>query len=209
MRNIITTALVALVVGSLAGASAAAIAQTPAESRVEAAASGNADRVDGRHAVGASASKAKRANKLVATNRRGQLPANIIRRSWASIADKPAALADGQIRWGEVGGKPAGFADGTDDAGVTALQVRRVELATSVSRGSFNLRINCPSGSFVVGGGFDRPLSSVVVWRSYPSDGDTWRVAGTNGHTSSVIMRGYATCLATKPAGAISGVGNY
>jgi hypothetical protein len=38
----------------------------------------NSDKVDGKHAVGAGASVAQRAGKLVATNARGQLPNNII-----------------------------------------------------------------------------------------------------------------------------------
>ena len=38
----------------------------------------NSDKVDGKHAVGASATPANRAGKLVATNNRGRLPNNII-----------------------------------------------------------------------------------------------------------------------------------
>jgi len=38
----------------------------------------NADQVDGKHAVGAKAKIAKRKNKLVATNKQGYLPSNII-----------------------------------------------------------------------------------------------------------------------------------
>ena len=39
----------------------------------------NADQVDGKHAVGAKAKVAKRKNKLVATNKQGYLPDNIVR----------------------------------------------------------------------------------------------------------------------------------
>jgi hypothetical protein len=41
----------------------------------------NAHRVDGKHAVGAGASTARRAGKLVATNSKGRLPNNIIGRA--------------------------------------------------------------------------------------------------------------------------------
>jgi hypothetical protein len=41
----------------------------------------NADKVDGRHAVGAGASQEERAGRLVATNSTGRLPNNIIRRA--------------------------------------------------------------------------------------------------------------------------------
>ncbi|MGH2755273.1 MAG: hypothetical protein ACRDLB_12695 [Actinomycetota bacterium] len=44
----------------------------------------NADKVDGRHAVGARASLETRAKKLVATNKNGRLPNNIIRKAPAA-----------------------------------------------------------------------------------------------------------------------------
>jgi hypothetical protein len=46
----------------------------------------NADKVDGRHAVGAAATKVRRADKLVATNDNGYLPNNIVLK--AQNADK-------------------------------------------------------------------------------------------------------------------------
>jgi microcystin-dependent protein len=51
----------------------------------------NAHKVDGRHAVSAKASRARRAGKLVATNKQGYLPANIIKPAWRLIQDKPAS----------------------------------------------------------------------------------------------------------------------
>jgi hypothetical protein len=54
----------------------------------------NADRVDGRHAVGADATSTSRAGKLVATNSGGRLPNNI-------IATAPNAA--------KLGGHPGGF----------------------------------------------------------------------------------------------------
>ncbi len=45
----------------------------------------NADRVDGRHAVGATTSPAQRKGKLVATNGKGRLPGNIILRARDSL----------------------------------------------------------------------------------------------------------------------------
>lgn len=61
----------------------------------------DAHKVDGRHAVGARASSQKRAGKLVATNDKGRLPNNIIRKaSAARDADRvggfgPTALVHG------------------------------------------------------------------------------------------------------------------
>jgi hypothetical protein len=57
----------------------------------------NADKVDGRHAVGAGATPAKRAGKLVATNAQGRLPDSIIAK--APDAAKLGGVApDGYLR---------------------------------------------------------------------------------------------------------------
>lgn len=53
----------------------------PAISRAVVQYARDADKVDGRHAVGPRASSTRRAGKLVATNRKGLLPNNIIRKA--------------------------------------------------------------------------------------------------------------------------------
>lgn len=81
----------------------------------------NADKVDGKHAVGAGASVTKRAGKLVATNSEGRLPDNII----AQAPD--SALFDGQTpgealtQWMSVGsdGTVLGASVGASDVTVT------------------------------------------------------------------------------------------
>jgi hypothetical protein len=77
VRQILSTAVVALIVGSLAGATVSVMAQEPAS--VAPAAGIDADRVDGKHAVGAGATVSARRNKLVATNTNGYLPKNIVK----------------------------------------------------------------------------------------------------------------------------------
>ena len=79
MRQLVSTAIVALIVGTLAGASVSALAQEPEAVAPAGASSINADRLDGRHAVGATAPRAARAGKLVATDAAGYLPANIVK----------------------------------------------------------------------------------------------------------------------------------
>jgi hypothetical protein len=64
----------------------------------------NADKVDGKHAVGYTNNRRLRRNKLVATNRRGFLPSNIVQPFWAYIQNMPP-----------------GFADGVDDVGYTTF----------------------------------------------------------------------------------------
>lgn len=213
MRHILSTAIVAVVVSLLTLTVAGAVAQEPtaeAERTITpSAATGNADRVDGRHAVGFTFKRGARAGKLVATNASGELPSNIVRPYWGLIRNRPSILSDDKISWGEVVGKPAGFADGVDDAGVTAMHVRRLRTDYSVGPGSFSRTVSCPAGSFVVGGGYENPVTSVTILRSYPDDGDTWTVYGVNGYGSNVILTVYATCLRSTPAGAISGSSNY
>ena len=78
----------------------------------------NADKVDGKHAVSAAAPPTKRANKLVATNRNGRLPNNIIER--APDADR-------------LGGKaPSDFADAGHDH--DARYYTRSQMATMASQ---------------------------------------------------------------------------
>jgi hypothetical protein len=60
---------------------AAAGVTAPATARSVVDYARNADKVDGRHAVGARVSVAERRNKLVATNKKGYLPNNIIRKA--------------------------------------------------------------------------------------------------------------------------------
>ena len=79
MRQILSTAIVALVVAALTAVTVSAMAQSGPESVNPAAVSDiDAHRVDGRHAVGAGASRARRAGKLVATDSDGYLPSDIL-----------------------------------------------------------------------------------------------------------------------------------
>jgi len=214
MRQIISTGLVALIVGALAGATVSAVAQSPAQSPaepvIEPAAGLNADTVDGRHAVGAGASKAKRARKLVATNASGFLPSNIVKPKWNLIRGKPAAFADGQIGWGEVQNKPAGFADGVDNVGVRGITITRVAGPTITIGTEWHSAqdVDCPTGSYAVGGGvqthgdFDpHPL----VAESYPLDADTWAARVYNPSSTFVAEANtYVVCLAVKPSSAVT-----
>lgn len=74
LKNHGLTILIAAVV-------AAVTAGGPVIARTVADFARNADRVDGRHAVGPRASLQKRAGKVVATNKKGRLPNNIIRKA--------------------------------------------------------------------------------------------------------------------------------
>jgi hypothetical protein len=112
MRHILSTALVALIVGGIAGATVGAVAQTPAEPAAVSAI--NADRVDGRHAVGAGASKAARAGKLVATDQHGYLPSNIVKPSGVTAISVTNVLGSPvSIPAGSTGAASAGCPSGS------------------------------------------------------------------------------------------------
>ena len=83
MRQHITTIVVA-------ATTAGVIAAGPAVARSVVDYARNADKVDGRHAVGSSASSGTRAGKLVATNSEGRLPNYIVRR--VASADNAGTL---------------------------------------------------------------------------------------------------------------------
>lgn len=161
MRQIISTALVAVIVSLLTVTAVGVLAQdepTTTERAITPAAGINAASVDGKSAVGYTNKRGQRVGKLVATNAKGELPSNIVRPywgfiknkpgiladhqiTWNEVSGKPATLADGEIRWGEVANKPAAFADGTDDVGHASEVVYSGHLDLADSR-SMRLHID-------------------------------------------------------------------
>jgi hypothetical protein len=85
MRHLVSTAIVALVVSALTVTTVGVLAQEPTQVTPAATVS-NADRVDGKHAVGAGTTRAARAGKLVATDASGYLPANIVKNLVTRVA---------------------------------------------------------------------------------------------------------------------------
>jgi hypothetical protein len=167
----------------------------------------NADKVDGRHAVGHRASRKKRAGKLVATNKQGFLPSNIIRPAWKLILGKPAAFRDGRITWGEVQNKPGGFADGVDDAGVTSVKVTQVwGLIVAVAAGAGkSAEVHCPGGSRAVGGGLGTTSTAFALYASFAIDASTgWRIFAKNNGGTPGSIQAVAQCLSADPATTIS-----
>ena len=117
MRRVLSTAVVALIVAALVGVPVGAVAQSdPADDRISSSAlvrGLNADKIDGKHASRYTLSRRPRAKKVVATNRLGMLPPNIIEPFWRLIQGKPAILADDQIHWDEIVGKPSSLITAT------------------------------------------------------------------------------------------------
>jgi hypothetical protein len=194
LRQIISTALVAVVVSLVTVTAVGALAQDAPEtatgqSIVPSVTSLNAHRVDGRHAVSARASRARRAGKLVATNKQGYLPANIVKPAWRLIQ-----------------GKPAGFADGVDNEGITGLKVTEVvsDRKSIIAGGRGIATVHCPPNSTVVGGGFSSGTYGINVVVSFRADLNDWYVSAENqsGPDSSVWAIAY--CMSTQPSAAIS-----
>lgn len=212
MKSLRYRLLAAVTIGLLAGAPIGAAAQSEGSSAEEASAPAagiNADRVDGKHAVGATTDNARRARKLVATNRRGFLPSNIVKPLWGLIRDIPAVLADGVVGWGEVANKPAGFADGVDNVGVAKVRVVQIDGAqvdVAAGSGPAGFFLACPEGSVVVGGGYSTPLKVVQSRPDGPSDpGDPWGweviVERDPAAAKPISLR--VSCISTDPPGAL------
>ncbi len=166
MRQIISTAVVAVIVGALAGATMSAVAQAPAEQAITPAAGINAATVDGKSAVGYTKDRLRRKNKLVATNRHGFLPSNIVKPKWGLISGKPGILDDGQIAWNELQGIPAGFADGVDAGDTMTSYVAATSSLTSVGH----------TTSFVV----NYPVTLDLEVSVFPEGGGYWATTASN-----------------------------
>ncbi|MFN2490096.1 MAG: hypothetical protein ABR529_10220 [Actinomycetota bacterium] len=122
----------------IAVVAAAVTAGAPAMAGAVVSFARNADKVDGKHAVGAAASVAKRKGKLVATSpKTGRLPSSIIGKvldsdrldgmdsSRFALKDKLAAQgvinqSSNPLDWSRLKNVPAGLADGVDGSGPTA-----------------------------------------------------------------------------------------
>jgi hypothetical protein len=212
MRHLISTALVALIIGALAGATMSGVAQEPSntdppDDRAFEVAGINADRVDGKHAIGSTYDSNLRKNKLVATNKQGLLPSNIVKPKWGLIRNKPGILADGQVGWGEVNNKPGGFADGVDNAGVTGIKLTYVEVKRTLAPGKdFADIAKCPTGAKVTGGGFySGGVFGFEAIRSHPlSDLSGWASGGRNPTSSDMPVSTTAVCMQITPSGALT-----
>jgi hypothetical protein len=131
----------------------------------------NADKVDGKHAVGFSASIAGRAGKLVATNAAGRLPNNIIAKAadpdqldgidsagfvqdGETVADAThAASADNATS-----ANNANLLDGVDSTSFMRRAIYRKTVSsteTCPNPDACFLRVDCDSGDTLLSGGFD------------------------------------------------------
>ena len=171
-------------------APAATFAQDEGSSIVPAVSNINANKVDGKHAVGAKASRAKRRGKLVATNRQGYLPSNIVKPAWHLIL-----------------GVPAPFADGVDNEGITGLKLTTytsTPLAVPLPGGPYAFDYSCPSGKLMSGGYHNGFPSDVFVNSSFPLTPTTWRIWARSSSATSRVVYIWLNCMTTEPAGGIA-----
>jgi hypothetical protein len=150
----------------------------------------NADKVDGKHAVGAAASIATRAGKLVATNAAGRLPNDIIAKApdaeqldgtdsagfvqdGETVAEAThAASADAATNaTNATNASNASLLDGIDS---TSFMRRAIYRKTVASTGTCPnpdacfLRVDCDSGDTLLSGGFDSLDSGTVLIADRP-----------------------------------------
>ena len=129
----------ALIAGVTAALTALVLAGAPAIADAVARYARNAGKVDGKHAVGSGASRAKRKGKLVATSRRtGRLPNNIIAKApdaarlggkrASRFAESSKLSQPGRVNqpgnpvdWTKLKSVPSGFEDGEDAIGPSAF----------------------------------------------------------------------------------------
>jgi hypothetical protein len=190
MRHILSTAVTAVIVSLLTLSVAGALAQsTPSadSTKTVGPASGlNADTVDHKHAVGFTNKAAARRNRLVATNRYGLLPSNIVKPLWSSIK-----------------GMPTGFADGVDDGIVHMTTTQVVGSGVTLDPNTYGYdTVSCPAGSHVISGGFSTDSSEVFATESY-QDGNGWLSDARNTTISPHTFYALAICLTTDPMGAL------
>jgi len=183
MRQVLSTAITAMIVAALTAVSISALAQdAPRTERTvspAAVANINAHRVDGKHAVGYTNRRLARRNKLVATNRQGFLPSNIV---------KPL--------WGTIKHKPAGFADGVDDEGVTGVTlVTTGDSRTLAASATTTFYLYCPSGQ-ASGGGFDSVGASTRVLAATPF-ANYFYLSLQNTVATQDFFNMYVTCVTT------------
>jgi hypothetical protein len=177
VRQLLSTAIVALVVAALTAVTVSAVAQSPAETPVSPAAL-NADTVDGLHAVKATKNTKARANKLVATNAKGFLPSNIVK---AVTGVKVTRVA---------GPKSSPQADG-----VTFAYAYCPEGSLIVGGGAD------------IDTGNDGSAANVTHFLSNQPGGPrnwfarAWKQLGTGG---TYQVQAFAICLSTEPAGYLS-----
>jgi hypothetical protein len=200
MRQIVSTAIVAVIVGAVAGATMSAVAQEDPATTTERTitpAGLNADKVDGKHAVRYTLNRNLRRNRLVATNRQGFLPPNIVRPGWNAIQGKPPTFADGQVDWTEVANKPA-------DPVITITQ--QAQAWNFNTNGFKTIDVVCPTGKVIGGGFFDvnAPTNSGLV-SSYPFSPTTWRLA-INVVSQPETGTAYAMCMTGAPATVVARV---
>ncbi len=115
----------------------------------------NADKVDGKHAVGAGASTNQRKGKLVATSgTSGRLPNNIIAK--APDADTLDGVDSTGFLRTTAKAADAETLDGKDSTQIGVNGLQRVEASSAESSASpKQVTATCPPGKILVGTGFD------------------------------------------------------
>jgi hypothetical protein len=179
MSDRIRYAMICLIAVAMLAAVAAAptVAQKtdPSAEGVFEAAGINADRVDGRHAVGPGAGRWQRAGKLVAADSKGFLPNNIIRK--ARNADKLDGLDSSRFLQALYRYRQSGA---------------ETELAPGATQ---TMTLSCNAGDLAIAGGW-QGSPGIVVMTSEPGEGPReWTLTFGNDWDTPQPVQPHAICL--------------
>jgi hypothetical protein len=119
-----------------------------------------------------------------------------------------AKIFDGEVYGNDIADGSVGSTDISDGA-ITSDDItyyaidpnvfRVIGTSTDIEPGFTDVSFaHCPTGTFVVGGGYVQ--THIIVKDSYPYDVDTWAVDGTNDGTATVRITAMAVCAGSFPA---------
>lgn len=97
---------------------------------------------------------------------------------------------------------PTGPEGAAGSPGISSLQIVQlqgtVQPVQNVSNGILNLRVECPTGTKAISGGFSASGDGsqfVSAFQSYPISPTAWEISVHNGYSGAIGVTAFATCV--------------
>ena len=96
---------------------------------------------------------------------------------------------------------PTGPGGAAGSPGISGLQIKQLQgtaPGNSVGGGNLNIRVECPTGTKAIAGGFSADGDGsqfVAAYQSYPISPTAWQVSVHNGYVGPIAVTAYATCV--------------